>query len=224
MGAFRFRSDGDANRVDLIPPTVRNAAIARPQHRFEVVDAHFVVLVPPSDRRPRQAPNDNRRGSVSTDLAGRTVSLLSLGAATAARLAERLLQMLPAQVFTSFVLILSLTVFLVCGGFSLLREAIAGRAAPLEIVGLSHVVRDRDGMKVITVRGGVRNNTSGSLAVPDLLVAIDRPDAALSTRVTSAEAVLPAGGERRFTVTLPYAGGALPKVTVSLISADAKTR
>ena len=208
MTASRARAEP---RIDLLPPEPRKPGrnAARTVARPEVVDAHFVVI-----GARNATSNDNRRPeTVTAGAAPRLDATLRLLAA-AGRLGERGLQRLPSRAFAGLVTALCLFAFAYAGGLGALKAALpaAQPASPLTVSDLSVRLEDRNGMRVLAIRGRLANVSGVVQATSPLDVTIGT----VTRRVAVAARVLAPGEGDRFALRIPHAGGKLPKVAVSV--------
>lgn len=226
MSASGARRDRSV-RIDLLPPEPgtrrRSPAAARPKPG--VVDAEFVVLPAAAAATAAQGRGDCHRGSSTTaTVVSRAGGLVAAGLVLAARLIERLLQLLPARAFGALVAAAVAASFFFSGGLAALATVLSGgmqdRGVRIEAVSTS--LDDRDGLKVLSVYGTVANRSLEARPVPAILVDVMAGGRSVARhRIEPQQASLPAGAANPFSLRIPHGGANMPKVAVSFASAGA---
>ncbi|MBD9374919.1 hypothetical protein IB238_20030 [Rhizobium sp. ARZ01] len=229
MSAFGARRERSAT-IDLLPPEPgvrkRNFAPARP--KYEIVDAHFVVLAD-GPAAHGTAYNDNHRRTRSRQavFASQAGRLIARGLIWIMRSAERLLQLLPPRAFGAVVAGCFVAMFFFAGGLSALATVLVGAepTSAVEIAGVTSSLDDRDGMKVLSVYGTIQNRSTHTREMPTIVVDVLAGGKSIARhRIEPQGGSLLPGAKDAFSLRLPHGGSNLPKIAISLEPAGASTR
>lgn len=221
MNAFRARREAKG-RIDLLPPEPRRPAEThkrRAPARLEVVDADFVVIRAGTTR----TSNDNVRPQRTAQAPDGVRHALVQVAAAITRFCEAGLQLLSGRAFAGLVAAIFVFVFAYAGGLTALRAALpaTGTGTSLRIADVITTIDDRNGMKVLAVYGRLHNDADTVQAVPVIDIVVEGTDKPLHRRVALETATLAPGAGEHFALRVPYGGGKVPKVSVSLAAEGA---
>jgi len=212
-----FRSNGTARRMDLLPPdrparAASKGAVPRPA---DIVDAEFEIVPSHSRRGAYPVFNDNRRRATPFTLKSDRDSKVTSVFPWALNHLERLLQTASPKAFAVLVTCLCAPVFVLFASLSHYQPA-AASSPPLSINDVTTSLNDASGMKILSVRGAVQNQSDAPKAVPTILVdVIANGHRRTASRIVSDQAVLAPGESRAFSTRLLHTGGKLPDVALS---------
>jgi hypothetical protein len=115
-------------------------------------------------------------------------------------------------------------VFSFAGGFSFLfqnADAIEPRAA-LDITHVSMVPQDANGMRVLLINGIVENKASSERPMPFIRADLLAGEIVVArTMINPEQGMLGSGKSRGFSAKVPYQGGKLPDLRLSVAERDA---
>lgn len=219
MTAFRSQASHGAAGIDLLPPERGSRGSVRSTRRAaDIVDVEFETLSPQHRRSVHPVFNDNNRSaSVSAKQAGGAKQAEG-GRKGFGRLLhglEGLLQRASPRVFALLVTCLCAPVFAAFASLSDDRQSVPASPA-LSFSGVTTMLGDANGMKVVSVYGAVENRSNAPRVVPTIQVdIIAGGQTRTAGTIVAGEGVLAPGGTRLFSTRLPHAGGKLPEVKLS---------
>lgn len=215
MSTFHDRRQARTNvTIDILPPEDGKANVIHFRKRKEIVDAHFVP-VSSSTAQPRSS-------HARHDTSSRYPSVLN---GIGARLAgvtgaiERKLLRLSPDSFLAMVAAISVAVFTLFGGFSLISNAgEATEAGPaLDITHVTMTPQDANGMRVLLINGIVENRTADLLAMPSIRADLLSGETVVaSTLITTSTSRIGGRESYGFSARVPHPGGKLPDLRLSL--------
>lgn len=219
MSTFSDRRQARADvTIDILPPEDGNAKVIHFRRPKEVVDAHFEpVRGPTPPRSTSRSRNDNatdRRPAPKAEPRAKATIF-----ATVTDAIERRLLRLSPDAFLAFVAAISVAVFTMFGGLSLINgsgEASASGPA-LDITHVTMTPQDANGMRVLLINGIVENRTDGRLAMPSIRAELMSGETIVASTLITTETSQIGGGESYgFSARVPHPGGKLPDLRLSL--------
>jgi hypothetical protein len=219
MSTFSDRRQARANvTIDILPPEDGNAKVIHFRRPNEVVDAHFEpVGKQPVQRTAPRSRNDNaadRRPASKTE-----PQIATTAFATVTDAIERRLLRLSPDAFLALVAAISVAVFTIFGGLSLINGSgdapVSGPA--LDITHVTMTPQDANGMRVLLINGIVENRTEGRLAMPAIRAELMSGETIVASTLITTETTQIGGRESYgFSARVPHPGGKLPDLRLAL--------
>lgn len=227
MNAFRFRQQPAQPDIDLLPPERRYRPM--PRNGFpvasDVTDADFITVrdLPRRDFGAERS-NDNRRRPAFFASAVRAGSGSEPKVVRMLATLERLLGRLSERSFTSLVALLSVTVFVLAGGITVVNGGSAPAPEPkaLDITHVSLTPQDANGMQVLLINAIVENRSGSRHPVPPVRADLFADGQLIaSTLIAVPVGAIDAGHSRGISAKLRHPGGKIPELKLSFAEADA---
>jgi hypothetical protein len=204
--------------IDILPPEDGNAKVIHFRRPKEVVDAHFEAVrapsAPGSASRPR---NDNASGGRPAPKSEPRAKAAIFATVTNA-IEQRLLRLSP-DAFLALVAAISVAVFTMFGGLSLI-DGSGDASMPGPALDITHVTmtpQDANGMRVLLINGIVENRTEGRLAMPSIRAELMSGETIVASTLITTETSQIGGRESYgFSARVPHPGGKLPDLRLSL--------
>lgn len=220
MSTFSDRRQARANvTIDILPPEDGTAKVIHFRRPNEVVDAHFEpVRSPSSHRAAPRSRNDNATDRRPAPKAAPR-SAPPINFATVTNAIERRLLRLSPDAFLALVAAISVAVFTMFGGLSLINGS--GEApVPGPALDITHVTmtpQDANGMRVLLINGIVENRTEGRLAMPSIRAELMSGETIVASTLITTETTQIGGRESYgFSARVPHPGGKLPDLRLAL--------
>jgi hypothetical protein len=219
MSTFSDRRQARANvTIDILPPEDGNAKVIHFRRPKEVVDAHFEPVrapsVPGSASRPRNDNASDRRPASKSEPRAKAAIF-----ATVTDAIERRLLRLSPDAFLALVAAISVAVFTMFGGLSLI-DGSGDASMPGPALDITHVTmtpQDANGMRVLLINGIVENRTEGRLAMPSIRAELMSGETIVASTLITTETSQIGGRESYgFSARVPHPGGKLPDLRLSL--------
>lgn len=219
MSTFSDRRQARANvTIDILPPEDGNAKVIHFRRPNEVVDAHFEPVRNPSVRRAAARSRDGSAADRRPAPKAEPKSAATIVATVTDAIERRLLRLSP-DAFLALVAAISVAVFTMFGGLSLINgsgdAAVSGPA--LDITHVTMTPQDANGMRVLLINGIVENRTEGRLAMPSIRAELMSGEAVVASTLITTETTQIGGRESYgFSARVPHPGGKLPDLRLSL--------